>query len=263
MSVDVPEHLRADWDHLVAPTPDPAPFAPTMAEHLPGPARRWLGHAIAPGTPLRRRAQLTQRGRLRLSGRWRPMRAVQALDPLAGFVWVVEVRLLGLPVRGFDRLVAGTEGWEGEMRHRLFGRFTVAHVEGPDYRRSAAARAAAELMWAPAAALDPHIEWRSIDDARCTAVVPVAGHEHEVTLAVADDGALQAITLPRWTQAADGADDSWGLQPFAGRIERETTFEGFTVPSLTVAGYGDDLVEAGREADGAFIVQEIQQAHHH
>ena len=240
MSVVVPDPLRADWDCLVARTPAPAPFDPAMAEHLPAPARRWLDHAIAPGTALCRRTRLTQRGRLRLNGRWRPMQAVQALDPLAGFVWVVEVRLLGLPVRGFDRLVDGTEGWEGEMRHRLFGRFTVVHVEGPDYRRSAAARAAAELMWAPAAALDPGVEWRSVDDARCTAVVPVAGHEHEVTLTVADDGALRAITLPRWTQAEGGDDDSWGLRPFAGRIERETTFGGFTVPSLTVAGYGDD-----------------------
>jgi hypothetical protein len=48
----LPEPLRIDWRRLTAPTTDPARFTPALLDGLPGPARRWLAHAIAPGTPL-------------------------------------------------------------------------------------------------------------------------------------------------------------------------------------------------------------------
>jgi hypothetical protein len=58
----LPEPVRIDWRRLVTPTVDPAPFTPDLLDGLPAPARRWLEHAIAPGTPLRRAAVLHQRG---------------------------------------------------------------------------------------------------------------------------------------------------------------------------------------------------------
>ena len=41
-------------------------FEPTMTRGLPEPARRWLGHAIAPGTPLWGSVELTMHGRIKL-----------------------------------------------------------------------------------------------------------------------------------------------------------------------------------------------------
>jgi len=250
--VAVPAPLHDDWDRLLSPSPDPRPFDPDTLHHLPEPARRWLIHAIAPGTPLRRRVRLDQRGEIQLRGRWWPMRAVQALDPLAGFVWPVEVRMLGLPVRGFDRLVTGDDGPEGEMTHRLLGRLTVMHVDGPDYVRSASARPASEIIWSPAAALDERIRWRAVDDRSFVVVVPVGGHDHEVTLTVDEAGAVRTVSVPRWTQDDDGA---WGERTFGGRIDSESTFDGITVPSRSIAGYGDDP-----GGDGAFIRQIIGSA---
>jgi hypothetical protein len=46
-------------------------FDPAAIMGLPGPARRWLGHAIAPGTPLWSSVELTMHGQIKL-GRWRP-----------------------------------------------------------------------------------------------------------------------------------------------------------------------------------------------
>jgi len=51
-------------------------FDPAATAGLPEPARRWLSHAIAPGTPLWSRAELTMRGHIKL-GRWRPFTARQ------------------------------------------------------------------------------------------------------------------------------------------------------------------------------------------
>ena len=55
---NAPGPLRRDWLRLATPTSDAAPFSPGLLDGLPGPARRWLTRAIAPGTPLRRAALL-------------------------------------------------------------------------------------------------------------------------------------------------------------------------------------------------------------
>jgi hypothetical protein len=40
------------WERLARPAVSPTGFDPAMTESLPEPARRWLTHVIAPGTPL-------------------------------------------------------------------------------------------------------------------------------------------------------------------------------------------------------------------
>ncbi|HWM05937.1 MAG TPA: DUF6544 family protein, partial [Actinophytocola sp.] len=82
----LPGPLRIDWRRLTAPTIDPAPFTPDLLDGLPAPARRWLEHAIAPGTPLRRAAVLRQRGEIKV-GRWQRFEADWVLAPPEGFVW--------------------------------------------------------------------------------------------------------------------------------------------------------------------------------
>lgn len=44
--------VRRDWHDLAAPAESPAAFDPAMLPELPEPARRWLSHAITPGTPM-------------------------------------------------------------------------------------------------------------------------------------------------------------------------------------------------------------------
>src|SRR5438067_4432369 len=107
-------------------------FDPAAITGLPEPARRWLGHAIAPGTPLCSSVELTMHGQIRL-GRWRPFTARQVLAPPDGYLWAARVRLAGLPVTGYDRLGPGA----GEMRWRLLGLLPVLNESGSDVTRSA------------------------------------------------------------------------------------------------------------------------------
>src|ERR1044071_5925104 len=89
-------------------------FDPAAIMGLPEPARRWLGHAIAPGTPLRGRGELPMGGHITL-GRWRPFTARQVRPPPDGYLWAARTRLAGLPVTGYDRLGPGGGG----VRRRL------------------------------------------------------------------------------------------------------------------------------------------------
>lgn len=234
----VPAAARSDWEDLLSPTPDPQPYDPAMAADLPAPARRWLDHAIAPGTPLRRRVEMRQHGQLRLGGRWWPFRSRQALDPLRGYVWPVRTSLLGVPMLGVDRL----HGEDAEMTHRLLGLLPVVRATGADLARSAAARAASEICWSPATALDPSVDWRAVSDSEVVALVPVGGEVHECTLLIGGDGALRGGTTRRWAQLNGGP---WQWHTFGARTLAEGTFGGFTVPSRVVAGYGDDYAGAG------------------
>ncbi|MGW0486010.1 hypothetical protein [Nonomuraea sp. NPDC003214] len=73
-----------DWQELQAETADAPAFEPGQADRLPWPARRWVLHAIEPGTPLLRSVALVTRAQIRL-GRWRRFDAVQVLSPMRGF----------------------------------------------------------------------------------------------------------------------------------------------------------------------------------
>jgi hypothetical protein len=108
--------VRRDWQDLAEPAGRPAAFDPAMLAGLPEAARRWLGHAITPGTPLWRSVELTMHGQIRL-GRWRSFAARQVLAPPGGYIWAATARVAGLPVTGFDRLSSGT----AEMSWRLLG----------------------------------------------------------------------------------------------------------------------------------------------
>ncbi len=95
--------VRREWDLLRRSTGHLGAFEPSMVAGLPEPARRWLTHAIAPGTPLWRSVELSMRGQIRL-GAWRPFTVRQVLAPPRGFISAATVRLFGIPVVGFDRL---------------------------------------------------------------------------------------------------------------------------------------------------------------
>jgi len=248
----LPERLRADWVALVT-RPEPAQrFAPGLVAGLPDPARRWLEHAIAPGTPLRTSVELTLHGQLRLGG-WRDFTARQVLAPFEGYVWASSTRLAGGTVTGFDRLTHD----EGEMRHVWRGHVPVMIASGPDLTRSAAGRLVAELALVPAAALSPSLSWRPVDDTEVIAVIPCAGRRHEVSLTVSRSGELRRVRLLRWAKR--------GRLPylphlFLASFEGEVAFDGFTVPRLTTAGYDEPN---RRWPEGAFIRQVVDEAVYH
>lgn len=64
----------------------PPVFTQAELDGLPGPVRRYLRAAIAPGTPLATAARLRMRGHIKV-GRWLPFQAQQTLSPHRGFQW--------------------------------------------------------------------------------------------------------------------------------------------------------------------------------
>ena len=72
-------------------------FDPGAIMGLPEPARQWLGHAIAPGTPLWSSVELTMHGQIKL-GRWRPFTARQVLTPPDGVRVEAESRFGGITI---------------------------------------------------------------------------------------------------------------------------------------------------------------------
>jgi hypothetical protein len=246
------DEVRADWAALARPTEAAPDFDLAAADRLPEPARRWLTHAIATGTPLRTAVELRMHGEIRL-GAWRPFSAVQHLTPADGFVWAASTRLLGLPVTGFDRYTRGT----GQMRWRLLNAIPVMSASGDDVTRSAAGRRAGELLLAtPAAALSPQITWRPVDSDRATARVQVGPDAHDVTLTIAADGALTELLMTRW---GNPDKHGFGAHSFGATLCGEATFDGFTIARRITAGwhYGSD-----RWREGQFIRYTIDDVHY-
>jgi hypothetical protein len=240
--------VRRDWELLTTSDEPPEAFRSSMVADLPEPARRWLTHAIAPGTPLWTSVVLTMRGEIRL-GAWRPFSATQVLAPPRGFIWAATARFFGLPVTGFDRYSSGS----GQMNWRLGGLVPVVTASGSDVTRSAAGRLAGEAALAPttfrAATWTP-----GADDDRAVATWRIDDHEESAEFEVGADGRLLGVVMQRWGNP-DGV--PFGRHPFGVAIEAEETFAGVTIGSVLRAGWwwGTD-----RQSEGEFFRARITGA---
>lgn len=212
------------WRSLGATVANPDDrFDPGDVADLPEPARRYLRHAIEPGTPLYRSADLVQSGAFRLGDRWTPIAATERITPGEGFVWRASVRALPLvSLRGADHYVDG----RGGQRFAMWGLLPVVRSAGPAIDRSAAGRLAAESVFVPTALLPRFgVEWTAVDDRRVRATVPARGCREALTLAVDEDGSLASISADRYR--GDGS----GSLPFRVTVESSGRLEGMAVPT--------------------------------
>jgi len=227
MTTDVARELEA---RLLRPA-GPERFGPAELDGLPGPVRRHLAQAIAPGTPLHTSARLTMRGQIKV-GRWLPFRARQVLSPGHGFVWTA--RAAGI-IAGSDRYLDGA----GAMRWRLAGLVTVAAGEGPDVSRSAAGRAGAEGIWLPTALLPRFgVRWSAGGDDRITAAFAVGQTPVELELRLDGAGRIVSLVFDRWGDP-DGT-GSFAWHRFGGQITGHASFGGLTVPAQGRLGWDGD-----------------------
>ena len=165
---------------------------------LPEPARRWLGHAIAPGTPLWSSVELTMHGQIKL-GRWRSFTARQALAPPDGYLWTATARVAGLPVTGYDWLGSGA----GE----------IALI--PTAFRQAS--------WSLGEHADTAVAtWQFGDDTEAA------------ELRVKPNGRLAQVRISRWGNPGSAP---FGRYPFGVRVETEARFGGIAIPSAFRAGW--------------------------
>jgi hypothetical protein len=163
-----------------------------MLAGLPEAARRWLAHAVVPGTPLWPSIVLSMRGEIRL-GAWRPFTAIQVLAPPHGFIWAATARFLGVPVTGFDRYSSGS----GQMNWRLGGLVPVMTATGADVTRSAAGRLAGEMALAPTTFRGA--TWTpGADDDHAVATWRIADQDESAEFSVSADGRLREVLVQRW-----------------------------------------------------------------
>ncbi len=216
----------------------PRVFDPTLVAGLPEPARRWLCHAIAPGTPLWRSVELTMVGEIRL-GSWRPFTATQVTAHPQGYIWAATTRFFGLPVIGYDRLTSGT----GEMRWRLLNLIPVMTAAGPEVARSAAGRFASEMVLIPTAFGGATWTVGGSPD-RAVATWHRGEDQDSVEVHVGPDGRLLGVLMQRWGRP-DG--EPFGRYPFGCTVEAERTHAGVTLPSAFRVGWwwGTDRQDAG------------------
>lgn len=132
----------------IGPTPD-----------LPNPVRTYALAAGATGQETQ--VRFTQQAEMELTpgAGWQPYQTRQwVCVPKAGFVWLAERRVAGLPViRVVDSYVRG----RGLLVAWLLGAIPVARAEGADLDRAEAMRYLAELPWAPDAILaNGTLEWQ-------------------------------------------------------------------------------------------------------
>jgi hypothetical protein len=240
--------VRQEWLHLATTVVRPPGFDPEMTAALPEPARRWLAHAITPGTPLWQVVRLTMRGQIRL-GRWRPFTAIQVLAPPGGYIWAATARFAGLPVTGYDRLSSGT----GEMHWRLLRLIPVMTAAGPDMTRSAYGRLAGEIVLIPT--VFQRATWADGNHPDTATATWRFGEDTETAdLSVGPDGQVLNVMVNRW---GNPGGEPFGRYPFGVSVEAETEFGGVTIPSGFTAGWwrGTD-----RQEEGEFFRADITAA---
>ena len=226
-------------------------FDPVEVAQMPEIARRYFGHAIAPGTPLYSSAEIRMEGAFLLGDRDKyqayRMSATQALKPPDEFVWMPRLTSGLMTITGSDALVGGV-AW---TRFWLLGLVPIANDSmSPDLVRSAQFRAAVEgALWLPTSLLPENgVEWKQTgtDEAELTfrrfspAIV--------LRLTLDRDGAVQKVVGQRWSNV--NASKRFRLQPFGGTKSGEETFQGFTIPTRMAVGnnYGTDDYLPGFQA---------------
>lgn len=235
--------------------PEPAPgSSPRFELGTPGAvpelARRYLSHAIAPGTPHATAVRLRMHGEIKL-GTWRSFTAEEVLHRDRGFVWRARTRLAGLPVRGSDRWVDGV----GAMNWRVLGLIPVMVASGPDISRSALGRCRLESVWLPSTLAGPGVVWRAKEERRVEARLAVGGEPGSIVLGCSAGGGVESIVGPRWGNPDGGPHR---LVDFGGVVEAERSFGGHTIPSKLRLGwyFGTDRFAA----EGEFFRVTVDEA---
>ena len=225
-------------------------FPPPEIGILPAPVRRYLEHAIAPGTPLASAVRLRMHGAIKL-GRWFPFTAEQVIHWGQGMIWRATVRMFGLPVSGFDRLVHR----EAALRWKLLGILPMMSASGADITRSAAGRVMAESVWLPSALCGDDVRWTAGEPSQPKLRLTAAAETTELAMAIGCDGRLQTINMQRWGNPGSG---KFRYEPFGGFAEEERKFGGYTIPTRLRIGwyFGTERFEQ----DGEFFRVTVDEA---
>lgn len=215
-------------------TPAGGRFREEMVSGLPEPARRYLLHAIAPGTPLAGAVRLRTDFAMRLTEEADEpvdLAGYEVLAPPRGFVWRARARMGPLPACVRDSYAAGA----GRVSVYALGLVPLVQSGGPDVSRSARGRLAIEVIWLPSALLPGEgVAWEEVSADKARVTLTIDGEAIPLTLTVGSDGGLREVTMRRY---GDVGVDSWRPIPYGVEVEAEATFDGYTIPTRLRGGW--------------------------
>ncbi len=215
---------------MTGAVPADATFDATCLQGLDEPVRRYFEHALAPGAPLVRGMRLQMTGRIH-AGRWLPFRGWWEGDGRR-FRWDVTSGPFGLPLL---HVVDRFDDRHGSMDIRLRPGLRLVHAADEDTTRSAAGRAAAEAMWAPAGLLPrTGVTWHADSDEVIVATWDVPPERPQLRLGIDARGAVRTASLLRWDSGRHGVR---GYIPCGGHVLEDRRFGDVTIPSRVSIGW--------------------------
>ena len=218
-------------------------FDPAQIAAYPDPVKRYLNHAIAPGTVLASSVRLRMRGEIKLK-RWHNFSAEEVISWETGMIWQAQVSMYGLPIRGSDRLLDG----QGRMQWQLFGVLPFIDSGGADVTRSAAGRVNIESVWLPSVLCRDEVRWSAADATHTRAEFHAHEQNAALDLIVNESGGLHSFRMMRWGNPGGG---EFRSAPFGGFVENEGQFSGYTVPTRMKIGWYP--LASGFDNEGEFF----------
>jgi hypothetical protein len=206
-------------------------------EHLPEPVQRWLRYSNVIGREYPRTVRLTQEGEIRLGPdqAWMPFTAEQyyTTDP-PSFIWKIDTRMMSvLPISGRDRYVDG----RGNMNIRVLSLIPVVDETGEHMDQGTLVRYLNEVMWFPAGAVSPYIEWQEVDDNSAKATMSYGDMTVEATFFFDEQGRPVNMMAPRY-QDAGGGEFKW--LPWWTPIHEYGEFDGVRIGIAGEAYWEED-----------------------
>lgn len=190
---------------------------------LPEPVRRWLRWSKVIGRPRPTSVRLKQEGHLCLGDKgWFPYTADEyyTLDP-PGFVWTARIEMApGVQVLGQDRYIDG----KGHLEMRALGVVPVAADSGAEIDEGDLLRYLNEIMWFPAGALSPYIEWEPIDEYSARATMTWEGRHGSAVFVFDDMGRMTNMVTERFDR------DDGKVVPWSTPINGYGEFDGVRLP---------------------------------
>jgi hypothetical protein len=239
--------LQSLWDSI---KPGDRLLETAHISRHPEAVRRYLSHAITPGTKLSKAVWLRMHGEIKLKG-WLPFKAEQVINAERGMIWKASVKMKGLTISGFDRIIDG----EGVMRWKLLGIFPILKASGPDVSKSAGGRLAAETAWLPSMFCEESVSWVSPGSSHIEAGLTIQGTPSKLSLTIGQTGGLESFIMQRW---GNPGNPEFRYEDFGGVVEEEGTFGGYTIPVRMRIGwyYGTERFES----EGEFFRVKVDNA---
>ena len=221
--------------------PDERIFQPEQILNLPAGARRYIEHAIAPGTRLASAVRLKMHGEIKLK-KWMPFTAEQVIRWDRGLIWSAKVQSSFVPIIGSYQVIDG----DGFMQWKLFGLFPVMTASGPDIAKSCVGRMQIESCWLPSALCLPGVNWTESNPSHLQAQFSTLGESTRLNLEIGETGALKSASIDRW---GNPEGPEFRYSNFGCIAEEERAFEGHIIPSRLRAGwkFGSDKFESEGE----------------